>query len=87
MSIKIASFAALLIVAFAPAPALAAAKPKADSKGMICRDLDETGSRLRSNRVCMTKEQWETSRRDAQDMTDEGQRRLMTACPPKTVCS
>ena len=85
MSIKIASFAALLIVA-APAPTLAAAKPK-DSKGMIRRDLDETGSRLRSNRVCMTKEQWEAARRDAQDLTDAGQRRLMTACPPKTVCS
>jgi hypothetical protein len=86
MSMKTALFAALLIVSVAPAPVQAAAKPKADSKAMICRDIEETGSRLRSNRVCMTREQWETARQDAQDAIDQGQKRLMSACPPKTIC-
>ncbi|HEX4739539.1 MAG TPA: hypothetical protein VH331_18475 [Allosphingosinicella sp.] len=87
MSMKTASFAALLIVSAIPAPAPAATRPKPDAKAMICRDIDETGSRLRTTRVCMTRGEWEAARRDAQQEFDQGQKRLTSACPPNTNCS
>ena len=86
MSIKTASFAALLIASAAPAPAHAADKPNAPGTKLICRDIDEIGSRLRSHRTCLTKEQWDAQRREVQDEISQGQKRLLTACPPKTVC-
>jgi nicotinamide mononucleotide (NMN) deamidase PncC len=64
--------AALLI----PSVALAAdAGGKQDKKhdGLVCRDIAETGSRLASNRVCMTKEQWEENRRDSRQSIERAQ--------------
>jgi len=84
---KTALFAALLIVLAVPAPALASPRPKADAKAMICRDIEETGSRLRTTRVCMTKAEWDAAQRDVQREFDQGQKRLTNACPPNTVCS
>jgi nicotinamide mononucleotide (NMN) deamidase PncC len=48
---------------------------KQDKKhdGMICRDLDTTGSRLETRRVCMTREQWEQQRHDARELIDRAQ--------------
>ena len=86
MSIKTASFAALLIVSAAPIPAHAAPRPKPDAKAMICRDIEETGSRLRTTRVCMTKGEWDAAQRDVQQEFDQGQKRLTNACPPNTNC-
>jgi hypothetical protein len=64
------STAAILL----PGAALAAGSDtgKQDKKhdGLICRDIAETGSRLSSKRICMTKDQWEASRRDARDAID-----------------
>jgi hypothetical protein len=48
---------------------------KAD--GLVCRDVGVTGSRLASQRVCMTREQWELARRDARDTVDHAQTRQM----------
>jgi len=40
-------------------PALAAAPArKSDGAKVICRTIDEIGSRLASKRVCLTREQW-----------------------------
>ena len=61
-------------------------KPKQATGTMVCRDIDETGSRLRSNRVCMTKEQGEETRRQTQADVMQGQNRLIQPCPPKTNC-
>jgi hypothetical protein len=72
---------ALLLTAAILLPGVAfAADPgtgKQDKKheGLVCRDLDETGSRLSSKRICMTKEQWEQSRRDARQAIDQAQTR------------
>jgi hypothetical protein len=81
--------ALLFALVFAlPAPLTAAGpeKPKAHTGAMICRDLQETGSRLATNRVCMTKEQWEENRRQAQADVMYGQNRLINPCPPNTRC-
>ena len=68
--------AMLLSLALIPGIALAAnAGDKQDKKpgGLICRESLETGSRLSSKRVCMTREQWEAARRDARDAVDQAQ--------------
>lgn len=85
---KQALIAAFLVVSAAPVPVHAAdnakAKPPADH--LICRDQDEIGSRLRTRRICMTKEQWAQAQRDAQESVDLGQRRSSVTCPPNTAC-
>jgi hypothetical protein len=69
--------AALLCLALIPAAAIAAgnAGDKQDKKrdSLICRDIAETGSRLSSQRVCMTKEQWEENRREARQSIERAQ--------------
>lgn len=64
----------------APAPAAtssqpaavqtAAAKPDPGDK-VICKEEEETGSRLGAHRVCHTKRDWERISRDAGDMVDQ----------------
>ncbi|MDB5690956.1 MAG: hypothetical protein JWO81_19 [Alphaproteobacteria bacterium] len=59
-----------------PGVALAGnAGEKQDKKrdGLVCRETGETGSRLGSKRVCMTREQWDQNRRDAREMTEQAQ--------------
>lgn len=51
-----------------------AGKPKPDNKRLICEDQTEIGSRLATNRVCMTAEQWKQSEQDARDATNQQQR-------------
>lgn len=76
--------AMLLCLALIPGIAAAAGNSgKPDSKkndGLICRDIEETGSRLSSKRVCMTKEQWEENRRQAREAVDRAQTNQI---PPK----
>jgi nicotinamide mononucleotide (NMN) deamidase PncC len=75
--------AMLLCLALIPGVAAAAGtSDKHDKKqdGLICRDIEETGSRLSSKRVCMTKEQWEDNRRQAREATDRAQTNQI---PPK----
>jgi hypothetical protein len=86
---KQALIAAFLLGSVVSVPAHAADKPKANQPAdrLICRDQDEIGSRLRTRRICMTKQQWDQARRDAQESVDLGQRRSAVTCPPNTVCS
>lgn len=51
-----------------------AAKPKPDNKRLICEEEPEIGSRLATNRVCMTAEQWKQQAQDARDATNQQQR-------------
>jgi hypothetical protein len=86
MSLKPAMIALLLLAPAAPGAAFAPDKPKAHANPMICRDLQATGSRLATNRVCMTKDQWENARRETQNAVMYGQNRLIRPCPPNTRC-
>ena len=42
-------------------------------KGMICRVQGETGSRLGSRKVCMTKEQWDEHKAQTRQNIERGQ--------------
>jgi len=83
---RIALLFALVFALPAPAAASGPEKPKSPTGAMVCRDLQVTGSRLATNRVCMTKEQWEESRRQTQADVAYGQNRLLNPCPPNTRC-
>ena len=50
-----------------------AAPPDADPNELICRNMRETGSRLNTNRVCMTREQWIQRRREMRQNIDRAQ--------------
>jgi hypothetical protein len=67
--------AVLIAILLALVPAAAAAAPRQAQKptDLICRDITETGSRLASNRVCMTRAQWEEQRRSGQRMIEKAQ--------------
>lgn len=59
---KIKLGAALLATAFVTSALAAAPARKDDPNKVICRDMIETGSRLASKRVCLTREQWRDQR-------------------------
>jgi hypothetical protein len=85
---KKAVFACLALV---PSMLLAAGAPAAkpqDKKGdgLVCREVEETGSRLSSQRVCMTREQWEASRRAARDAVSQAQMQQINPCGAATKC-
>ncbi|MBV9931549.1 MAG: hypothetical protein JO013_11475 [Alphaproteobacteria bacterium] len=61
--------AALVAAGLCSSGAVAAdAGKKSDSDKLICRTMDELGSRLASKRVCLTRSQW----RQQEDMKREG---------------
>jgi hypothetical protein len=81
--------ALLFALAFAlPSPAAATGvnKPGRPGGAMVCRDIQATGSRLTTFRVCMTRDQWEEQRRQTQADVAYGQSRLLNPCPPNTRC-
>ncbi len=47
----------------APAQQQQAAKPDKDPNEVVCEKQEETGSRLASHQVCMTRAQWAEQRR------------------------
>jgi hypothetical protein len=68
--------AILLAGLLVPGAALAAQPAASSGKktdGMICREIGVTGSRLDTQRVCMTRQQWEDSRRDARQTIEQAQ--------------
>jgi nicotinamide mononucleotide (NMN) deamidase PncC len=70
--------ALLLALVLVPSVALAGgAGEKQDKKrdGLICREMAETGSRLSTKRVCMTREQWDQSRRETRETIERAQTR------------
>ena len=44
-----------------------------DPNEMICRSVEDTGSRLSRSRVCMTRQQWVDSRRLTRENTERTQ--------------
>jgi hypothetical protein len=49
------------------------AQPKKKGDGMVCHNVEETGSRLGGQRVCMTREQWEETRTQARQSVERTQ--------------
>ena len=43
-----------------------------DESRVICKNLAQTGSRIGSQRVCMTANQWERQNQDGKDVVREG---------------
>jgi hypothetical protein len=73
-------FAALALppgAAFAQAPAAgsAAASGNPDPNAMICRRVNESGSRLNAARICMTRQQWVDYQRQMRADTEQSQNR------------
>ncbi len=54
-----------------------------DPNKQICRQVRETGSRLVSHRVCMTKAQWDEQRRQDRMLIERSQ---MSSCVPGAGC-
>jgi hypothetical protein len=64
----------LLLVASAPASADAPkSTPKLNPDEMVCRTLQETGSRLSAHRLCMTRAEWQEMKRGHRDSLDRAQ--------------
>lgn len=69
-----------------PAPPTAPAEPadpeqaKKDAydNEVICRTEDETGTRLRKTKICMTRKEWRQGSQDAQDAVSAMQRKGAT---------
>jgi hypothetical protein len=68
-----------VLVLGVPAPALAqhqAVPPKTDPEEtrdpMVCKRLQQTGTRIGSQRVCQTQSQWDLERRQREEMQRQG---------------
>jgi hypothetical protein len=69
-------FSVLFVSAAAVAQPPATSSRQANSRDpgeTICRNVADTGSRLSRSRVCMTREQWETQRRETRQALDRAQ--------------
>ncbi|HEX5182405.1 MAG TPA: hypothetical protein VFW19_04535 [Allosphingosinicella sp.] len=53
---------------------------------LICREVEEIGSRLGGKRICMTRDQWEEERRNARSTVEKAQSQQINPCAtsPKT---
>ena len=58
-------------------------KDAADPNKKICRSMGETGSRLKVQKVCMTKAEWDDQRRQQRMSIEHGQ---TAACVPGASC-
>ena len=64
--------------AFAQAPAAGAAAQASGNENpneMICRRVQESGSRLNASRICMTRAQWVDYQRQTRADTEQSQNR------------
>ena len=60
--------------------------PAPDPNKIVCRDLGRTGSRLASDRICMTRKEWdERQRADQKDVSD--MQTNMGRCPNGQDCN
>lgn len=63
----------LILLAADGAVAQASPPPDPPADPLICRRIPETGSLLRSKRVCMTKSQWADQRRSDREAIERAQ--------------
>ena len=64
-------------------PATSAIDPNDKDNEIICHTEDETGTRLRKQKICMTRKQWRTGADDAQTAVSDAQKRGATSNPMK----
>jgi hypothetical protein len=91
MRLKLLALAGLTFVSIAPAalaetpPAPPAEPPAAANRDdeIICRVEEETGSRLRRQKICMTRKEWRTGEADSGRAVGDAQRRSQTSQPLK----
>jgi hypothetical protein len=57
-NLGIAGITLLIGAVVAPAAVAAPKAKRADGDKVICRELGETGSRLATKRICLTRDQW-----------------------------
>jgi hypothetical protein len=69
-----------------PSAARASEKPDKAHDGLICREVSETGSRLGSKRICLTREQWDADRREARANVERAQTMQTNPCGAATKC-
>ncbi|MFL6858740.1 MAG: hypothetical protein ACJ8EB_12640 [Allosphingosinicella sp.] len=66
-----------LFVIMALASSAATAAPPHEEQGdkdkLVCRTEADLGTRLGGTRVCLTREQWAERRRQAREVTEQGQ--------------
>jgi invasion protein IalB len=79
-NLVLVSLSALVLTPLASAPAVAqadqqqqSAKKALDPNQVVCEKQEETGSRLASKRVCMTRSQWAEQRRLDRQEVDRAQ--------------
>ena len=64
----------MLLLLQATAPEAGQPAPEKAREKVICRSIEETGSRISSKRVCMTAAQWRQAQHDARNAVEEAQR-------------
>ena len=77
--------ASLLLIGTTDQVANARSDNMPDPNKVICKNLDRTGSRLSSDRVCMTRSEWDERRRQAQRELEQMQGN-MGRCPNGSSC-
>ena len=79
----LASLAGLPVAAFAVPPAAdqRAEQGKDDPDRLVCRRDTETGSRLKAQRVCMTRAQWDEQRRQSRQSIERSQTQTRVETP------
>lgn len=62
-------FLAIVLAAAVIAPGIAAAaeQPRSERQRRVCRTVQETGTRIRSPRVCQTQEEWDRITEEARE--------------------
>ena len=70
MLIGLGAVAAVAVMGASGSDAMAKSKAKADPNKVVCKNVSESGSRLKSKRVCQTNAQWAEQRRDAKEAID-----------------
>ena len=63
--------AATIAAAFGSGAAGAMERSKSDPNKIVCRNVSESGSRLKTKRVCHTNAQWAEIRREAKEKIDQ----------------
>ena len=71
LAIALCAVTAAAVAGTGAADAMEKSKAKGDPNKVVCRNISESGSRLKSKRVCHTNAQWAEIRREAKEQIDQ----------------
>ena len=57
-------------------PPVVVTGPSSSPNAPVCRTVRDTGSRLTRTRVCMTRAEWASQRRETRQVVDKGQTQM-----------